>query len=93
MPEPVYSPKEVAEMLKVNERTVRRWVRAGQLRAYRFGRQLRIPATALEDFGRPPAPKADGDWLERCRQVRRLLPPSADSGELLRQVRGERARP
>lgn len=87
----VYTPKEVAEMLKVNERTVRRWVRTGQLRAYRFGRQLRIPAEALEEFGRPQAAGGEADWLARCRQVRSLLPPSPDSGELLRQVRGERA--
>jgi len=87
----VYTPKEVAEMLKVNERTVRRWVRTGQLRAYRFGRQLRIPAEALEEFGRPPAAAAEADWLAKCRQVRGLLPASADSEELLRQIRGERA--
>lgn len=83
----VYTPKEVAEMLKVNERTVRRWVRTGQLRAYRFGRQLRIPAEALEEFGRPPAAGGEDDWLAGCRQLRALLPQSEGSVELLRQTR------
>jgi len=91
MTQAVYTPREVAEMLKVNERTVRRWVRTGQLRAYRFGRQLRIPAEALEEFGRPPAGAVEADWLARCRQVRGLLPATADSGKLLRQIRRERA--
>jgi len=91
VPQTVYTPKEVAEMLKVNERTVRRWVRTGQLLAYRFGRQLRIPAEALEKFGRPPVVASDADWLARCRQVRRLLSPSRDSGELLGEIRRERA--
>jgi excisionase family DNA binding protein len=43
-----YTPKEAAELLKVSERTVRRWIEEGKLSAWRFGRQLRIPVEALE---------------------------------------------
>lgn len=46
-----YTPSEVAERLKVSERTVRRWIREGELGAQRYGRQLRIPDTALRAFG------------------------------------------
>lgn len=38
-----YTPGEFAVLLKVSQRTVRRWIRKGQLQARRFGRQLRIP--------------------------------------------------
>ncbi|WP_231115117.1 helix-turn-helix domain-containing protein [Neomoorella thermoacetica] len=36
-------------MLKVSEGTIRRWVQKGDLPALRYGRQLRIPASALEN--------------------------------------------
>lgn len=92
MPEAVYTPKEVAEMLKVNERTVRRWIRAGRLPAVRFGRQLRISAEALQKFGQPPVIGDHMDWLAKCRRTRGAMPLSADSGELLQQIRLERAK-
>jgi excisionase family DNA binding protein len=59
-----YTPKEVAALLKVSERTVRRWIREGKLRARRFGRQLRIPTEALDKFGQAGASAdRDRDWL------------------------------
>ena len=60
-PVTLYSPREVAGLLKVSERTVRRWIRERRLRARRFGRQLRIPATALEEFAQPPEDQ-DQNW-------------------------------
>lgn len=42
-----YSIEEVADLLRVSPRTVRRWIKAGQLRAHRFGRTMRI---ACEDL-------------------------------------------
>ncbi len=45
-----YTLSEVADRLRVSERTVRRWVHAGRLGARRFGRQLRIPRESLESF-------------------------------------------
>jgi len=60
-----YTPKEAAELLKVSERTVRRWIGEGKLSAWRFGRQLRIPVEALIEFGQPTDPKAiDRSWAE-----------------------------
>jgi excisionase family DNA binding protein len=56
-----YTPKEIADLLKVSERTVRRWIGEGKLRARRFGRQLRIPREALEAFGLA-AVSEDRDW-------------------------------
>src|SRR5215204_4347590 len=40
----------VAGQLGVSERTVRRWIKAGKLRAYRPGRDFRIPESALKEF-------------------------------------------
>lgn len=84
-----YTPREVARILKVSERTVRRWVRRGELKGLRFGRQLRIPVGALAGLGQPAT--TDDDWLARCREVRMAMPPSDDTVELLRQMRRERA--
>jgi excisionase family DNA binding protein len=40
----------VAGRLGVSERTVRRWIKAGKLRAYRPGRDYRIPESAVREF-------------------------------------------
>jgi len=45
-----YSPAEVAEYLSVNVQTVRRWIRAGELRAYRIGRFWRVSRKQVEEF-------------------------------------------
>ena len=59
-----YTPKEVAVLLKVSERTVRRWIKKGRLRAQRFGRQLRIPTEALDKLGQVVASDdQDRDWF------------------------------
>lgn len=60
---PFYTPDELATLLKVSRRTVRRWIAEGKLPARRFGRQLRIPGKALEDFGEPlTSADRDRDW-------------------------------
>ena len=41
---------EVAERLKVSRRTVYRWIKNGDLKAYQFGREYRITESALKDF-------------------------------------------
>jgi putative resolvase len=38
---------EVAGLMGVSERTVRRWIKAGRLKAYKPGRDYRIPETGL----------------------------------------------
>jgi excisionase family DNA binding protein len=45
-----YTPKEVAEGLKVTPRTVYRWLETGELRAIRFAREYRISESDLQDF-------------------------------------------
>ncbi len=44
---------EVAERLRVHPITVRRHIKAGRLRAVRFGRSVRVRASDLEAFLRP----------------------------------------
>ncbi|MEQ9607430.1 MAG: helix-turn-helix domain-containing protein [Kiloniellaceae bacterium] len=42
--------KDVAELLKIGEATVRHWIRAGDLRAIDVGREWRVAPIDLEDF-------------------------------------------
>ncbi len=51
-PKPFYSVADVAELIDVNERTIRRWIDDGELVAHRFGRQIRISRADLEAFVR-----------------------------------------
>lgn len=44
------SVEEVAQILKMDEETVRRWIRNRQLKAYRFGRDLRIRREDFDEF-------------------------------------------
>jgi excisionase family DNA binding protein len=48
----LYTPAEVARLLKVTPRTVQAWIRAGRLPARRYGRLYRVRATDLAAFGR-----------------------------------------
>ena len=41
---------EIADMLVVSARSVRRWIAAGELFAYKFGRQVRISESDLRAF-------------------------------------------
>lgn len=44
--------QEVANLLKVKEITVRRWILRGRLPAIRFGKVFRIKKVNLEKYGR-----------------------------------------
>ena len=46
--EPLLTIPNVAEICRVSERTVRRWIKAGELPAIRLGRQWRIVRKDLE---------------------------------------------
>lgn len=46
----LYTPQEIADSLKVDLRTVYRWIREGKLAALKAGSQWRITETALESF-------------------------------------------
>ena len=41
---------EVAELLKVSDRTVRNWIEKGTIKAYRFGLVYRIKKSDFENF-------------------------------------------
>ena len=49
---PFYTIADVADLVDVNERTIRRWIDEGELVAHRFGRQLRISHADLNAFVR-----------------------------------------
>lgn len=65
---------EVAEMLKLNQQTVRNWIDHGSLPALRVGRRVRILRSDLEQMleegytagggsaGREPGPTAEDFW-------------------------------
>ncbi len=46
----LYSVTETAKLLKVSPRTVRRWIKKGDLKVHRFGRQIRITDSDLVTF-------------------------------------------
>jgi len=45
-----YTPKEVASLLKVSYMTIFRWIKAGKIEAYKFGKQYRIKKDELDKF-------------------------------------------
>lgn len=48
----VYTVDEAAELLGMNDQTVRRWCRDGEIEAAKMGRHYRISKPALETFWR-----------------------------------------
>lgn len=46
----LYSVWEVARILGVSTKSVRRWIASGDLVAHRFGRQIRISEPDLDSF-------------------------------------------
>ena len=47
---PLMTVREVAEMLKVKETTVRTWIRERKLRAVKVGKDWRVAVVDLESF-------------------------------------------
>jgi excisionase family DNA binding protein len=45
-----YTVSQVANLLAVSSRSVRRWIAAGELLAHKFGRQVRISEGDLRAF-------------------------------------------
>ncbi|HLZ62610.1 MAG TPA: helix-turn-helix domain-containing protein [Ktedonosporobacter sp.] len=42
--------EEIAQILKMDEETIRKWIRSKQLKAYRFGRDYRIRREDFDKF-------------------------------------------
>lgn len=47
---PLLTTHEVAELLKIKEATVRKWIREGELPAVNLGRDWRVAVIQLEEF-------------------------------------------
>ena len=47
---PFLTTQEIAELLKVREQTVRKWIHQQELRAVKLGREFRVAAKDLESF-------------------------------------------
>jgi excisionase family DNA binding protein len=47
---PFFTTHDIAEVLKVNEATVRGWIKSGDLRAVDIGREWRVAQIDLEAF-------------------------------------------
>jgi excisionase family DNA binding protein len=72
---------EVAGLMGVSERTVRRWIKSGKLRAYKPGRDYRIPESAVRQLvvesevsPKVLAPPSLFNGLEEERRLRYLRP-------------------
>lgn len=48
--EKFYTPKEVAEILKLSDYTIGDYIRSGKLKAIKFGRVWRISESQLKQF-------------------------------------------
>lgn len=46
----VYTPKEVAEILQITERTVQRYLKEGTLKGVKVGKLWRVTEQALNEF-------------------------------------------
>lgn len=47
-PRPAYETREVADLLKITDRTVRQYIADGKIRAVRVGKWIRIPADEVD---------------------------------------------
>lgn len=50
---------EAAELLRCSDKTVRRMISRGEVRAFRIGRMVRLSRTDLEAATRPATPAVD----------------------------------
>ena len=61
----VYTTDEALEVLKVTRRTLYRYIKAGQIKAIRMGREYRITEDALKDFLERAT---DSNYLEKLQK-------------------------
>jgi len=53
MPPQLLTVAEVARICRVHEITIRRHIAQGRLRSIRVGRQIRVPADAIDEYQEP----------------------------------------
>ncbi len=59
--EKLLTPVDVADRLQVNERTVTHWLRKGQLRGFKIGKEWRVSVKDLEAFLEASAKKPSSE--------------------------------
>jgi excisionase family DNA binding protein len=69
MAQVLFSVFEVASRLNLHVKTVRNYVRGGQLKATRIGKQYRISRADLEAFTGHPVPPTEREVAKRYRHV------------------------
>ena len=88
--------REVGDLLRISERTVRRWVGTGDLPAVKIGRSVRIRREDIDNRSAAPSGKPSPSAQERqlavlarARDLRReMAAASAESSvEILREIR------
>lgn len=57
----VYTPEEVAKLLKINEQTVRRYLREGKMKGAKIGHTWRITDEQLKLFLDQQTPKGEAE--------------------------------
>ena len=77
--------REVAELLRVSDLTVRRWIWAGKLPATRVGRVLRIRQSDLERLPRAGSHSPSSQEALRPGSAAALLSAARQCGRLVRQ--------
>ena len=60
-PEGFYTLEEVAKLLKLHPRTLRRWIHQGKLEARRFGKQYRLRLADLEHIAQTAKPDDEAE--------------------------------
>ncbi len=48
--EKYYNPKEIAELLSVSEKTIRRYIKSGKIKAIKIGSRLKISESNYMEF-------------------------------------------
>src|SRR5215208_8322813 len=84
---------EAAERMGISERTARRWIKSGKLRAYKPGRDYRIPESALRALVKESeiSPKAPASLSQRSlfngleEERRAAQEAAAENARLLRE--------
>ena len=93
--------QEAKDLLRVSERTVRRWISKGELPAFKMGRSVRIREEDIQNHGQvsPQARKnreTQLEVLEKARQLRAKIQeqhgtPANNATDILRDIRLERS--
>jgi len=57
-----YTAEELAEKLRVNIMTIYRYIKAGKIKAYKFGKEFRVEKKKFEPFPVRPIRMSDKTW-------------------------------